>query len=170
MQRNLAKGSADGSLRRPPASRPGTASSGGHTSGKRELASDPGPQDAQHSYKRSRLAGSGSDERADIAGPLPHHDQQQPPNVALQSLDANADDAETYDAVMQMVQQVQGNRISRAGREAKDSLRSLDAAEGIGVIAWLIDALLSQRTDTKAKDLIKDWVTDLHTFIRRRTQ
>ena len=129
----------------------GSTANGRSKSARREPASDTGSRDAQHDSKRAKVAVDNPEtDKAETADPADCH--------------------EACEAVMQMVQQVQGNRISRAGRDAKDCLRNLDAAEGIGVIAWLIDGLLSQRTDAKSKDLIKDWVTDLGGFIRRRTQ
>ena len=72
--------------------------------------------------------------------------------------------------VLEMVHQVHSNQVSQEACEAKNQLRSLDAAEGIGVMAWLIDGMLSQRTDPDSHAIIADWVTDLADFARHRIQ
>ncbi|DBA79844.1 TPA: hypothetical protein ACH3X2_007681 [Trebouxia sp. C0005] len=72
--------------------------------------------------------------------------------------------------VMEMVHQVLSNQVSQEACEAKNQLRSLDAAEGIGVMAWLIDGMLSQRTDPDSHAMIADWVTDLADFAKHRIQ
>ncbi len=72
--------------------------------------------------------------------------------------------------VLEMVHQVHSNQVSQEACEAKNQLRTLDAAEGIGVMAWLIDGMLSQRTDPDSHAMIADWVTDLADFAKHRIQ
>ena len=72
--------------------------------------------------------------------------------------------------VLKMVHQVHSNQVSQEACEAKNQLRTLDAAEGIGVMAWLIDGMLSQRTDPDSHAMIADWVTDLADFAKHRIQ
>ncbi len=72
--------------------------------------------------------------------------------------------------VLEMVHQVHSNQVSQEACEAKNQLRTLDAAEGIGVMAWLIDGMLSQRTDPDSHTMIADWVTDLADFAKHRIE
>ena len=137
--------------------------SNGHNRGvKREAAPDTAVRDSQQVTKRSRLGVSAAEAR--------RHDSGQH-SVEQDQMGQNPVEGDgAYESVMHMVQQVQANRVSRLARDAKDCLRNLDAAEGIGVIAWLVDGMLTQRTDDKSKDMIADWVADLGSFIRYRTQ
>lgn len=160
MQQNLAK-SVDGSNTALQADQPGNEPTARHRGMKRDAAPESQAGQIRHSAKRSRLAVSVAD---DIK-----HDNSQQSLDHMQPAEGQQED-EAFESVMQMVQQVQANRVSRLARDAKDCLRNLDAAEGIGVIAWLVDGMLTQRTDEKSKDVIQDWVADLGSFIRRRTQ
>lgn len=155
MQQNLAQSNADNSnAREVNGQRKGT---------KREAGLDNGARSSHHGAKRSRLAVSGvQGELGQQPSDKVHTSQQQPTDAASED--------QGYQSVMQMAQQVQANRVSRLARDAKECLRNLDAAEGIGVIAWLIDGMLTQRTDEKSQDVITDWVSDLGSFIQHRTQ
>ncbi|KAL3145384.1 hypothetical protein ABBQ38_001634 [Trebouxia sp. C0009 RCD-2024] len=75
-----------------------------------------------------------------------------------------------YQGVQEMVHQVQNDQVSQHACQLKGQLRNLDAAEGIGVMAWLIDGMLSQRADPSARELITDWVMDLAEFAKHRAQ
>ena len=167
MQQNLAR-IAEGSSNGGKASHRPNEANGMHRGVKREAVPDNGARHHHQNAKRSRLAVSAADDSkldGSQQASAPEHEQL----TQQQHADGTQED-EAYQSVTQMVQQVQANRVSRLARDAKDCLRNLDAAEGIGVVAWLIDGMLTQRTDDKSKQTITDWVTDLGTFIKRRTQ
>lgn len=86
------------------------------------------------------------------------------------SLAADTEADAGYEGVLQMVRQVQSDQVSQHACQLKSQLRDLDAAEGIGMMAWLIDGMLSQRADPSAQQLILDWVTDLSEFAKHRVQ
>ena len=69
-----------------------------------------------------------------------------------------------------MVHQIQNDQASAGACQLKRQLRNLDAAEGIGLVAWLIDGMLAQRADPSARDLVADWVTDLAEFAKQRVR
>ena len=92
---------------------------------------------------------------------------QDPQEISLAS-DTDADAG--YQGVLQMVQQVKSDQVSQHACQLKGQLRNLDAAEGIGMMAWLIDGMLSQRADPSARELITDWVMDLAEFAKHRAQ
>lgn len=88
---------------------------------------------------------------------------QDPQEIALAS-DSEADTG--YTGVLEMVHQVQNDQVSQHACHLKNQLRNLDAAEGIGVMGWLIKGMLTQPADPSAREMIKDWVTDLADFAR----
>lgn len=92
---------------------------------------------------------------------------QDPQEISLAS-DTEAD--ARYQSVQAMVHQVQNDQVSQQACQLKGQLRNLDAAEGIGMVAWLIDGMLSQRSDPSAQELITDWVMDLAEFAKHRAQ
>ena len=168
MQQNLARIAVEGSNTGGKATQRSKEANGNHRGVKREAVPDNGARHHHQNTKRSRLAVSATDDTKLDGGQQaydPEHEQ-----IPRQRRADDIQEDEAYQSVTQMVQQVQANRVSRLARDAKDCLRNLDAAEGIGVIAWLIDGMLTHRTDEKCKETITDWVTDLGTFIKRRTQ
>ena len=123
---------------------------------------------SEHAGKRSRLGMP--------AVSRPHVEPAQHPNVlGFQdpqeiSFASGTDAGAGYQGVLQMVQQVQSDQVSPHACQLKGQLRNLDAAEGIGMMAWLIDGMLSQRADPSARELITDWVMDLAEFAKQRAQ
>ena len=135
---------------------------------KRGRSSDSVVEHTSNSNKRSRLG------MPAVGHPYidpAHHpavlDSEDPQEVSLAS-DAEADAG--YQGVLEMVHQVQNDQVSQHACQLKGQLRNLDAAEGIGMMAWLIDGMLSQRTDPSARELITDWVVDLAEFAKHRAQ
>lgn len=167
MQQNLARNAAEGSNNGGKAPQRLKETNGHHRGVKREAVPDNGAKQPKNT-KRSRLAVSATDDTK-LGGNQQAYGPEHEQVLRQQNADDTQED-EAYESVMQMVQQVQANRVSRLARDAKDCLRNLDAAEGIGVIAWLIDGMLTHRTDEKSQETITDWVTDLGSFIKRRTQ
>ena len=123
---------------------------------------------SEHGGKRSQLGMS--------AVSHPHVEPAQRPNVLHSqdpreiSLASDTDADAGYQGVLQMVQQVQCDQVSQHACQLKGQLRRLDAAEGIGMMAWLIDGMLSQRADPSGRQLITDWVMDLAEFAMHSAQ
>lgn len=123
---------------------------------------------SEHTSKRSR---SGMSNVSHAYGDHSHHPSVMgsvDPQEILLAADTEGDAG--YQGVLQMVHQVQTDQISQHACQLKGQLRSLDAAEGIGMLAWLVDGMLSQRADPSAQQLILDWVTDLAEFAKHRVQ
>ena len=150
-------------------------SANGHSrSSKRDRSAELDTDHANYGNKRSRLGNTASVQQVEAARSHPSNDCQQPHeqgwvegNAPL-PIESEADAA--YHGVMQMVHQVHNNQLSQHACEVKSQIRNLDAAEGIGVMAWLIDGMLTQHTDPEAHALITDWVTDLADFAKHRIQ
>ena len=128
---------------------------------------------SQSDSKRSRLGLTPSDLQQtgswhDSDATLYTNGSRMYDNHAEAPAESEADAA--YYGVMQMVHRVHGNDVSQAACHVKDQLRSLDPAEGIGVIAWLVDGMLSQHVGSASHGLIVDWVNDLADFAKHRIQ
>lgn len=123
---------------------------------------------SEHAGKRSRLGlpavSQPHDDAAQHSSVLSPQDPQEIPLASDNDADAG------YRGMLQMVHQVQTDQVSQHACQLKGQLRNLDAAEGIGVMAWLIDGMLSQRTDSSGRQLITDWVMDLAEFAKQRAQ
>lgn len=132
---------------------------------KRDRSSD---DVSEHTGKRSRLGVPAVSHPHVEPAQHPHVLGFQDPREISLALDTDADAG--YQGVLQMVQQVQSDQVSQHACQLKGQLRNLDAAEGIGMMAWLIDGMLSQRADPSARKLITDWVMDLAEFAKHRAQ
>ena len=146
---------------------------GHNRSHKRGRSADSDPEGANFGNKRSRLGMPASVQQPEAAQQYLTHefveDQHAPGWADAEGTNGMQADAR-FHGIQEMVHQVHSNQISLHACEAKNQLRTLDAAEGIGVMAWLIDGMLSQRTDPDSHALIADWVTDLADFARHRIQ
>ena len=131
---------------------------------KRGRSTDHTIEHPSNSSKRSRLGKPAVDQQHML--PAQNHavlGSQDPQEIALAS-DSEADTR--YQGVLEMVHQVQNDQISQHACQLKNQLRTLDAAEGIGVMGWLIQGMLSQPADPSQREIMKDWVTDLADFAR----
>ena len=152
------------------------APANGHNrSDQRGRSADSEPEGANFSNKRSRLGMPASVQQPEAGQHYLTHafgEEQHAPGWAegnaegTNGMEAGA----SFHGIQEMVHQVHSNQISLHACEAKNQLRTLDAAEGIGVMAWLVDGMLSQRTDPDSHALIADWVTDLADYARYRIQ
>lgn len=123
---------------------------------------------SEHTGKRSRLGMTTVSHP--YAGHSHHPDVMGSGDPQEISLAADTEGDAGYQGVLQMVHQVSSDQVSQHACQLKGQLRRLDAAEGIGMMAWLVDGMLSQPADPSAQQLIQDWVTDLAEFARHRVQ
>lgn len=152
------------------------AANGYNRGSKSGLSAEQDPDYAHQGRKRSRLGMTLSDaQQAEAAQDHARNGFRESHHVdnGLEGQPEMLNPSQTdvaYHGVMEMVHQVHNCQVSEHACRVKDQMRNLDAAEGIGVMAWLIDGMLSQRTDPSAIEMIAGWVTDLADFAKHRLQ
>ena len=88
------------------------------------------------------------------------------PPAQFQQHDQPPLDRELYD----FVALVKRGWLSTDARAITEQIASLDPAEGIGVIAWLIDRMASDRMDIAGRPIVAAWLQQLAAFTHSKAQ
>ena len=68
-----------------------------------------------------------------------------------------------YTEMLSLVDAVSRQEVSQAALQARDALCSLDPAEGLGVVAWLVQAMMHNAPPEHANS-VQQWIQDLSVF------